>query len=241
MTTADTSTDIAEAAAQTAGATAQTAGAAADDGPAPAGDRDRPLRVSDMALATVLEVRASEDDPAGTALRVAITGSNMTDFVYSLDLVAVAEAAADDVVYHQGDHDELTVIVPLASVDDMVGATLDVPANSAAGGLVIRNPNTPDPLAGLDLDLSGELPEKVQAVLDQAVNPALASHGGFARLVGIEDTKVFVTMGGGCQGCAASAMTLKDGIKTMLMDSLPEITDVVDATDHSAGENPFYT
>ena len=48
-------------------------------------------------------------------------------------------------------------------------------------------------------------------------------------------------MGGGCQGCAASAMTLRDGIKTMLMDSLPEITDVIDATDHSAGENPFYT
>ncbi|MDH4363790.1 MAG: NifU family protein, partial [Acidimicrobiia bacterium] len=91
------------------------------------------------------------------------------------------------------------------------------------------------------LELTGELPEKVQAVLDQAVNPALASHGGFARLVGIDGTRVFVTMGGGCQGCAASAMTLRDGIRAMLMDALPEITDVVDATDHAAGENPFYS
>ena len=224
MTSADTSTHIAE-----------------NSPEPPAGDPERPLTVSDLAFATVLDVRASEDDPAGTALRVAITGSNMTDYVYALDLVAVAEAADDDVVYHQGEHDELTVIVPRASVDNMVGATLDVPANSESGGLVIRNPNTPDPLAGLDLDLTGELPEKVQAVLEQAINPALASHGGFARLVGVEDTKVFVTMGGGCQGCAASAMTLKDGIRTMLMDSLPEISDVIDATDHSAGENPFYT
>ncbi|MDH3682460.1 MAG: NifU family protein [Acidimicrobiia bacterium] len=207
----------------------------------PVRDPQRPLAVTGAALETVLEVRAGEDDPGATALRVAITGSNMTDFVYALDLVGIAEAADDDVVYTQGAHDELTVIVPVDSVENMVGAALDVPANSAAGGLVIRNPNTPDPLAGLDLDLTGELPEKVQAVLDQAINPALGAHGGFAKLVGIEHTRVFVTMGGGCQGCAASAMTLRDGIRSMLMDSLPEITDVIDATDHSAGENPFYT
>jgi Fe/S biogenesis protein NfuA len=205
------------------------------------GATEHPLTVSGAALTTVLEVRASEDDPAGTALRVAITGSNMTDFVYALDLVPITDAAEGDAVYTQGDHGELTVIVPSESIADMVGATLDVPSAAAAGGLVIRNPNTPDPLAGLDLDLEGELPEKVQAVLEQAINPALASHGGFAALVGVEDTKVFVTMGGGCQGCAASAMTLRDGIRTMLMDSLPEISDVVDVTDHEAGDNPFYS
>jgi Fe/S biogenesis protein NfuA len=210
-------------------------------GTEPGGDPNQPLTVSENALATVLDVRAGEDDPAGTALRVEITGSNMTDFVYALDLVPVAEAADGDLVYHQGSHDELTVIVPAASVTNMTGAVLDVPANSAAGGLVIRNPNTPDPLEGLDIDLSGELPQKVQAVLDKAVNPALASHGGYATLVNIEDTVVHVTMGGGCQGCAASAMTLRDGIKSMLMNAIPEITDVLDATDHAAGENPFYT
>lgn len=211
------------------------------DGTETVGDPARPLTVSDAALATVLDVRAGEDDPAGTALRVEITGSNMTDFVYALDLIPLDEKGEDDLVYHQGDHDELTVIVPAPSADNMIGAVLDVPSNSAAGGLVIRNPNTPDPLAGLDIDLSGELPQKVQAVLDQAINPALASHGGYAALVNIEGSVVYVTMGGGCQGCAASAMTLRDGIKSMLLNALPEITDVQDATDHSAGENPFYT
>jgi Fe/S biogenesis protein NfuA len=206
-----------------------------------AGTTEQPLTLTEAALTTVLEVRAGEDDPAGTALRVAITGANMTDFVYALDLVPIAEAGDGDAVYAQGSHGELTVIVPSDSIANMAGATLDVPSSSAAGGLVIRNPNTPDPLAGLDLDLEGELPEKVQAVLDKAINPALASHGGFAALVGVEDTRVFVTMGGGCQGCAASAMTLRDGIRTMLLESLPEITDVVDVTDHDAGENPFYT
>ncbi len=204
-------------------------------------DAGSPLSVSDEALATVLDVRAGEDDPGATALRVEITGANMTDFRYALDLVPIAEAADGDAVYTQGSHGELTVIVPAASIERMLGAVLDVPSNSAAGGLVIKNPNTPDPLDGLDIDLSGELPQRVQAVLDQAINPALASHGGYATLVNIEDTTVFVTMGGGCQGCAASAMTLRDGIRSMLMGAIPEITEVVDATDHAAGENPFYS
>lgn len=201
---------------------------------------EQPLTVSEAALATVLEIRANEDDPAGTGLKVAITGAQMTDFVYALDLVPVTEAAEGDAVYTQGSHGELTVIVPADSIPNMAGSVLDVTA-AATGGLVIRNPNEPDPLAGLDLDLDGELPERVQAVLEQAVNPALASHGGFAHLVGVEGTKVFITMGGGCQGCSASAMTLTDGIKRMLMEAIPEITDVIDSTDHSSGENPFYS
>jgi Fe/S biogenesis protein NfuA len=210
-------------------------------GPDTATSSSPPLTVTDEALATVLDVRAGEDDPGGTALRVEITGATMTDFRYALDLVPVGEHADGDAVYHQGSHDELTMIVPASSVERMRGAVLDVPSNEAAGGLVIRNPNTPDPLDGLDIDLSGELPQRVQAVLDQAINPALASHGGYATLVNIEETTVFVTMGGGCQGCAASAMTLRDGIRSMLMGAIPEITEVVDATDHEAGENPFYS
>ncbi len=204
------------------------------------------LAVTEAALATVLEVRASEDDPGSMALKVGITGANMTEFSYALELVPAGDAEEGDAVYTQGTHGELTVIVPADSVQRMFGSTLDVPTASPNGGLVIRNPNPPDPLAGLELDLTGELPEKVQKVLDQAINPALASHGGFARLVGIddngpEDTKVYVMMGGGCQGCAASAITLQDGIRSMLLEALPEITEVIDATDHSAGENPFYS
>jgi Fe/S biogenesis protein NfuA len=48
-------------------------------------------------------------------------------------------------------------------------------------------------------------------------------------------------MGGGCQGCAVSAMTLRDGIETAILANIPEITEVVDTTDHAAGENPFYS
>jgi len=56
-----------------------------------------------------------------------------------------------------------------------------------------------------------------------------------------DDSIVHVLMGGGCQGCSMSAMTLSEGIKTSIMDTIPEVTEVIDATDHSAGENPFYS
>ena len=113
--------------------------------------------------------------------------------------------------------------------------------NEAQGGLVLRNPNRPDvPALGDPIELEGTPAEKVKTLLDRQVNPAIAAHGGFASLVKVEDEKAFITMGGGCQGCAMSAMTLREGIQTAILGAIPEITEVVDVTDHGAGENPFY-
>lgn len=198
------------------------------------------LTVTDVALPVVMEVRATEDDPANTSLKISVTGANMSEFTYSLELVPSSEAEDGDAVYTQGEHDELSVIIPAGSIEDMRGSSLDVPANAMNGGLVIRNPNTPNVSDQYDGEITGDLAVDVQSVLDRLVNPALASHGGSADLVEVTGTTVVITMGGGCQGCAASAMTLRDGIRSMLMDTLPVITDVLDATDHTAGENPFY-
>ena len=200
----------------------------------------QPLTVTDEALQIVLDSRALEDNPSETALKIMVTGATMTDYKYALELIEIKEAEKDDLVYTQGENDELSICVPNDSIEPLKGASLDL-AKGTKGGLVIKNPNKPDPMFGVNLELTGDLAENVKTVLNTAVNPALESHGGYAELLGVEDTKVYVTMGGGCQGCAASAMTLKDGIRTMLIESLPEITEVIDATDHSAGENPFYT
>ena len=197
------------------------------------------LRVTDAALSKITELKAAEDDPEGVGLRVGVTGVHNGEFTYELSFEPVAEAADDDRVYTQGD---LQVIVPGGSIDDLDGATLDLPATAGQGGLVIRNPNRPDPLAGHNLELTGSVAEKVTQLLEQQVNPALASHGGYATLVGVEDeTKVFLSMGGGCQGCAVSAMTLREGIERAIKDNISEVTDVIDVTDHDAGENPFYS
>ena len=197
------------------------------------------LTVSDAAMTKVLEIRDGEDDAENTGLRVMIVGTRGVEFDYDLSLEDISEAPEDAHVYTV---DQLTVIIPADSVEDMRGSTLDIPSNPMQGGLVIRNPNRPPVLAPEDIELTGTVGEKVKQLLDLSINPALAAHGGFASLVKVEnDTEVHVLMGGGCQGCSMSAMTLTEGIKTAIIEQIREVTEVIDATDHSAGENPFYT
>jgi Fe/S biogenesis protein NfuA len=195
------------------------------------------LTVTPEAITRILELRQAEEAPDQLALRVEITGTNGVEYAYDLTFDPKADADAADAVYEQGG---LPVIVPVGSIEQLQGATLDVPAGGGAG-LVLRNPNRPDPMSGKHLELTGDIAEKVQQLLTQQINPSLASHGGFAELKGVEGTVVYVTMGGGCQGCAVSAMTLRDGIARSIQESIPEVTEVIDTTDHEAGENPFYS
>ncbi|WP_195210312.1 NifU family protein [Actinomarinicola tropica] len=199
---------------------------------------DTIVTVTDQARAKVLEIRGNEPEPESLGLRIEVVGASGVEYAYDLAFEALTEAAEGDSVVTT---DGLPVIVPADSVDKLRGATLDLPANANQGGLVIRNPNRPDPLAGVELDLHGDIADKVRQLLDQAVNPMLAAHGGFASLVGVEDTKVFLSMGGGCQGCAVSAMTLREGIETQIRAAIPEVTEIIDVTDHDAGENPYYS
>lgn len=221
---------------------------ATDETTAPAADADQDatepaappvLDVTDAALETVLGIRAEEDDPDSLALRVAITGIRGTEFTYDLAFEPLAELSDDHVHHEVGG---LRVAVPADSVDRMRGSVLDLPRTEGQGGLVIRNPNRVDPLAGITVELTGDLPEKVTTLLTEHINPGLAAHGGFAELVGVdEDNNVYVTMGGGCQGCSLSAATLQDGIRSAIKSNLPEVAEVIDATDHTAGQNPFFT
>jgi len=196
------------------------------------------ITVTVAALAKVLELRGAEDDPDGLGLRVEVTGTRGADFTYDLAFEPLADQAADDVVHVQ---EGLPVIVPADSVDRLLGATLDVPSNPEQGGLVLRNPNRPStPKLGDAIELTGTAEEKVRKLLDVQVNPAIAAHGGYASLVKVDDSTAYITMGGGCQGCAMSALTLREGIETAILANVPEITEVVDTTDHALGENPFY-
>ncbi|UCG60385.1 MAG: NifU family protein [Candidatus Zixiibacteriota bacterium] len=98
----------------------------------------------------------------------------------------------------------------------------------------------------IDPDVKKKLPseEKIREVIEDLfenqINPMIASHGGRVELAGVEGVKVYVRLSGGCQGCASANITLKHGIEKAIREVLPEVTDVIDATDHSAGTNPFY-
>ena len=220
--------------------------ATASDAPAPSTEEapdtsaEEVLIVTEAARTAVLSIRDREEDAETLGLRVEVTGTAGIDYTYDLALDPVSEAAGDD---HVHTSDGLTVIVPDASVSQLRGSTLDVPAVPGQGGLMIRNPNRPNPLGDMgSMELTGGIAEKVQQLLDISINPALASHGGYASLVEVhDDDSVVVTMGGGCQGCAMSQATLSDGIKRAIMEAIPEVTEVVDVTDHTSGENPYYS
>lgn len=81
---------------------------------------------------------------------------------------------------------------------------------------------------------------RVNRLFEEHINPALASHGGFARVVKVKDRDVYLEMGGGCQGCAAAQATLRMGIETAIRRAVPQVREVVDVTDHGAGGNPYF-
>ena len=89
--------------------------------------------------------------------------------------------------------------------------------------------------------MSEELRGKVQELIDTMINPAIAGHGGYVDLIDVQDNRVYVQMGGGCQGCGAADVTLKSGIERLIRDELPEVVEVLDTTDHASGANPYYT
>jgi Fe/S biogenesis protein NfuA len=99
-------------------------------------------------------------------------------------------------------------------------------------GWVIDNPNP-----AWDSDLA----RRISAVFDKTINPGLAQHGGRVRLVDLQGTVAYVEMSGGCQGCSMATKTLRDGIMRVLAHEFPELTGVVDTTDHASGSSPYFS
>jgi Fe/S biogenesis protein NfuA len=196
------------------------------------------LTITDAAREKILDVRAGEPDGDALALWFDVSGVEGNSFTYDMYFRPVDEAGADDAV--QSDPD-IPVVVPGESADKVRGSTLDL----AAGGMVLRNPNGPSPApptaaAEPPKDLSGPVAQRVLQVLDEQVNPAIAAHGGRADLVAVEEPVAYLHLSGGCQGCGMAAVTLRQGIEAMIFEAVPEITEVVDATDHASGTNPYY-
>lgn len=199
------------------------------------------LKVTDTARAMVREVRAAEPDAERLALWLEVSGVSATGFTYDMYFQAISDAGPGDSVTH---HDDLAVVVPQASVDRIRGATLDVSGQGDSAGMVVVNPNTPaSPGSGSPRpqgDVSGPVAQKVIEVLETMINPSIASHGGRADLVAVEDGTAYLRLGGGCQGCGMAQVTLSQGIEVAIKEAVAEITAVVDVTDHASGANPYF-
>jgi len=187
------------------------------------------LTVTDAAAEKIRAAKTSEGRD-NVALRV-MAREDGAKFRYELKLVDADSKEADDRVIHL---EGIDIFLDRESAPRLDRATLDYVEDISGSGLKFDNPNQTtlarNPLA-----------VRVQAVLDDRVNPGLAAHGGVVSLVGIEETRVVLSFGGGCQGCGMAELTMKEGVSTQIKQQVPEISEVVDATDHAAGENPYYT
>ena len=85
-----------------------------------------------------------------------------------------------------------------------------------------------------------EIRQKLQACLDLEINPGIAAHSGVITLERVDRNTIYISMGGGCQGCAASTITLRHGIHTVFRRAVPQIGAINDETDHASGTNPYF-
>ena len=185
------------------------------------------LTVTSDARAKIDSVRSSNDF-LDALLRVKVAGRSGPRLQYEIALEDPRDRTDADVAVELGG---LTVVVDPDSADQLAGSTIDLDPGITGGGLRVDNPNEGwrDPLA-----------RAVQVVLDTRINPRVGGHGGMVSLIDVRDGKAYMRFGGGCQGCAAVDVTLRAGVEAALRDAVPEITAVVDVTDHAAGENPYY-
>ena len=182
----------------------------------------------------VVRTYLGKSDGEFTALRIGIAGGTPLAPDFELTLVGPDDIGESEREVEVGD---LTLVVEEEFAPRLEGATVDFVQRVNESGFQVSLAATAK--AALPT-LDGPLAERVKTVLETEINPAIASHGGTITLVGVEDTEIYLEMGGGCQGCAMSRMTLRQGVERMVRQAVPEVTVIHDITDHSSGENPFF-
>jgi Fe/S biogenesis protein NfuA len=187
------------------------------------------LTFTDGAKEKVQEyLEMSENDPVG--LRVMADRQGRHRFQYNMSLVMEDERDDKDRVLNMGAFD---VYVDPQSAEWLEGATVDFVSDFTGSGFRFDNPQAvvqwDDPVA-----------QRVQQVIDEKITPSVAGHGGWVELVSVDGDAAVIQFGGGCQGCGMSEVTLKQGIETVILQEVPEIKRVMDDTDHSSGESPYY-
>ena len=188
---------------------------------------DPVLTITPDAREKIDGVRTFNEFPEAV-LRVRVLAKEGPRFRYEIALEDPRERAETDLAVEA---DGLTVVLDPGSATDLTGARIELDPAVTGGGLRIENPNEgwQDPVA-----------RAVQEVLDRQINPGVGSHGGMVSLVEVKDGTAFMRFGGGCQGCAAVDVTLRQGVETAIRQAVPTIQAIVDVTDHEAGANPYY-
>ena len=190
------------------------------------------------AVAKVLDIRSQDPEPERLALWLAAAGPDGSGPGYDIYFDLIEEAGPGDAVV---DLEDLVVVIPAGTVEQVRGATLDLSSDPQGGEtLTLTDAGSPPIAAAPANGLNGDVAQRLAQLLDHHVNPSIAAHGGWAELVGVEGDAALLRLGGGCQGCGMAAVTLRQGIERAITEAVPEIRRVVDVTDHAGGTNPYF-
>jgi Fe/S biogenesis protein NfuA len=175
------------------------------------------------------------------ALRINLDSASQTPLArtYAISLVEKEDRERTEIAINV---DGIRIFLNLDTSNLLSGALVDWVDDDGSSGFRVSDPNAKPATSWEppELALSGPMAERVQQIIDELINPQIASHGGMVELVDVSDDTLYIRMGGGCQGCAASAATLRMGIEKMIREHIPDIENIVDVTDHTAGANPYY-
>ncbi len=189
------------------------------------------LSITENAQKKVVELMQGAGKPV-KGLRVRAESKSPLKVNYQLAFILDGQQEPDDTVL---DFDGFSAYIDPKSLTHVEDATVDFVDNGLSGsGFKIDAPRKLPP------HLTGPVAQRVQAVIDERVNPSIASHGGVVTLIDIKDDVAFLQFGGGCHGCGMADVTLKQGVAVMIKEMIPEIKDVLDITDHASGKNPYY-
>tara|TARA_R110000751_G_scaffold73786_6_gene149220 strand:- start:3507 stop:4130 length:624 start_codon:yes stop_codon:yes gene_type:complete len=181
-------------------------------------------------LAELLEKQNVE----GIAVRIFITQPGTPYAETCLAYCRPGEEEPTDVLLEL---EKINVYLDKNSLAFMEEAVVDFNADRMGGQLTIKAPNAKMPKVNADSPLE----DRINYVLYSEINPGLAAHGGEIKLVELTEQQYAVlAFGGGCQGCAAVDLTLKDGVEKTLMERIPELAGIRDVTDHTDTTNAYY-
>ena len=188
------------------------------------------LTITDLAQSKIAELIGKSPNPV-KGLRIGATSVSPLKVDYRMAFIAEGQESDDDTVIP---YDGFDVYVDRDSCDNVQEATVDYVEGLMGSGFKIERPRT------LPEGVDGSLLDRVQHVLDEKINPAVSGHGGRVSLIDLKEKTVYLQLEGGCQGCGMADVTLKQGIEVMIKESVPEIEEIYDVTDHANGKNPYY-
>ncbi len=188
--------------------------------------------VSESAITYLKDLLSSQEEP--TNIKIFVSDPGTMNAETCIVYCKVGEEEDDDILM---DINEISIYLESESLPFLEDCKVDYHPDKFGGQLTIRAPNAKVP----SLKKDSSIEEKINYYLYSEINPSLASHGGEVSLVEVIDSgKAVLRFGGGCQGCGMVDLTLKNGVEKTLKDNIPELTEIVDSTDHSFKDNAFY-